>query len=271
MPALAESRPAVDAPRDRARQVVVAAAAVVAVLGAVVGSGALGGTPIAEAAGGALSASATLVAPAGPAFAIWSAIYLGLLALAAWQLAPGRRGDRRQRATGWWVAASMLLNAAWIATVQAGQLASSVVVIVALLLTLVVVVGRLGTARPARPVEALVVDGTVGLYLGWVSIATVANVAAALAAAGVGDLGLGVQVWAVLVLLLAAGVGVGVTRRTGGGLAFAAGLAWGLAWVAVGRASGPDASAAVAVVAALASAVVLGSAAAARSRRAAGR
>ncbi|WP_345714133.1 tryptophan-rich sensory protein, partial [Kineococcus glutinatus] len=253
MSSLAHSPATVSGTHDRTRQAVVAATAVVAVVGSTIGSGAFGGTPIAEAAGGALSASATLVAPAGPAFAIWSVIYTGLIALAVWQLLPAHREDARQRRTGWWTAASLLLNAAWIGTVQAGWVTASVAVIAALLLVLVVVVGRLGASRPTGRVEALVVDGSLGLYLGWVSIATVANTAAALSAAGAAGngswLGLTEPVWAVLVLAVAAGIGVAVAALTRGRLAFGAGLAWGLAWVAVASSSGPDTSAAAAVVA----------------------
>ena len=51
-------------------QVLLAAAAVVAVIAAVLGSGAFWGTPIAEAADGALAADATFVAPGGAAFSI---------------------------------------------------------------------------------------------------------------------------------------------------------------------------------------------------------
>ncbi|WP_432546490.1 tryptophan-rich sensory protein [Kineococcus sp. SYSU DK004] len=250
-------------PRDVARQAVVAVSALVAVVGAVVGSGALGGTPIAEAGGGALSATATLVAAAGPAFSIWSVVYTGLVALAVWQLLPGRRQDARQRRTGWWVAASLLLNAAWILTVQAGQVSASVAVIVALLAVLVVAFGRLVRSRPASRTEAVVLDGTIGLYLGWVSIATVANAAAALEQAG---LTTAEPAWAVGVLAVAALVGVVVARLGGGRLAYGAGLTWGLAWVAVGRASGESASTTAAVTAAVAAVVVAAATVAERLR-----
>ncbi|NAZ88158.1 tryptophan-rich sensory protein, partial [Kineococcus indalonis] len=190
--------------RDGLRRAVLAVSAVLAVAGSAVGSGALGGTPVAQAAGGALSASATLVAPDGPAFAVWGVVYAGLLALAVLQLLPARAHDARQRATGWWVTASLLLNLAWILTVQAGRVAASVVVIAALLVVLVVTFGRLLGTAPTGPVEAVVVDGTVGLYLGWVSVATVANTAAALKQAG---LTTAEPAWAVGVLALAGAVG----------------------------------------------------------------
>lgn len=74
--------------KDTVRQVVVVVSAVVAILGSFIGSGAAGGVPIQDAAGGALSASATPIAPAVPAFSIWSIIYLGLVAYAVWQLLP---------------------------------------------------------------------------------------------------------------------------------------------------------------------------------------
>jgi hypothetical protein len=252
---------------DALRQVVVAASAVLAVLGTAIGVGAFGGTPIAQAAGGALSADATLVAPAGPAFAIWTPIYAGLVGYALWQLAPARRADPRQRRVGWWVAVTMLLNAAWILTVQSGALALSVLVIAVLLVALVVTFARVVATRSQSRVENLVLDVTVGVYLGWVSIATVANVAAALVAAGAGGLWLGVTTWAVVMLVVAAAVGVGVAWLTVGRLSYALALGWGLAWVSVGRATGANVDTTVAAVAALAAVVVIGSAAAVRRRR----
>ena len=101
-----------------------------AIVAAFIGSGALGGTPINEAAGGALSADATPIAPAGTAFSIWSVIYLGLAAYAIWQLTPTARRSPRQEAVRPWALASAVLNALWIWTVQLGWLAVSVQVIV---------------------------------------------------------------------------------------------------------------------------------------------
>ncbi|WP_432513643.1 tryptophan-rich sensory protein [Kineococcus sp. SYSU DK001] len=248
--------------RDGARQAVVVASAVLGIAGAAVGSGAFGGTPIASAAGGALAADATLVAPAGPAFAVWSVVYTGLVGLAVWQALPAQREDARQRATGWWTAASLLLNAVWIGTVQAGRVWLSVAVIAVLLVVLVRTFTLLLAQRPASRVEALLVDGTVGLYLGWVSIATVANTAAALRAGGftAGEPG-----WAVGVLGVATAVGVFTAVRSRGRLAFGAGLAWGLGWVSAARA-GTEAnpSTTVAVAAGAAAAVVAGTTVAVR-------
>ena len=85
---------------DLIRQWVVFVSLIVAVVGSLIGSGALGGIPIQEAAGGALRADATLIAPAVPAFSIWSVIYLGLAGLAIWQLLPAQRANPRQRQLG---------------------------------------------------------------------------------------------------------------------------------------------------------------------------
>lgn len=251
---------------DVVRQAGVLALALVATAGAFLGSGALGGTPIAEAADGALSATATPVAPGSPAFSIWSVIYTGLLAYAVWQALPAQREDGRQRRMGWLAAASMLLNAAWIGVVQLGVLWLSVAVIVALLVVLVLIL-RICLAVPRRSLlEALVVDGTFGLYLGWVTIATIANTAAALAASDVGPLGLGATLWSVVLLIAAALIGLAFALQTDGRLAFALALAWGLAWVAIARTTGEPRDIPVAAAAACASAVTLGSAVVVRVR-----
>ncbi|KOS53679.1 tryptophan-rich sensory protein [Rhodococcus rhodochrous] len=220
---------------DRLRVAGVAGSAIAAVALSFLGSGAVVGTPISEVADGALSADATAVAPGGPAFAIWSVIYAGLLALAVWQALPAHHADPRQRALGWWIAASMLLNAAWILVVQLELLALSVAVIVALLTVLVRIFLGLTRTAPSSRVEAVVVDGTMFLYLGWVAVATVANTAAVLRAADVDPFSLGADAWAVIVLVAVAAVSVLLAVAGHGRLAVAAAMAWGLVWIAVAR------------------------------------
>ncbi|GAA2165075.1 hypothetical protein FHX52_4562 [Humibacillus xanthopallidus] len=241
---------------DQVRRVAVVVAEVLCVFGTLVGVGVLG-TRVEESSGGALAATATLIAPAGPAFSIWSVIYLGLLAYAVWQL-PARNATReRVRSTGWLAAASMLLNAAWLLVTQQGWIWVSVVVILALALVLGLLVVRLG-AEPARSwPERIVLDCTFGLYLGWVAVATCANITAALVDSGV-DLGaVGSQVAAVVVIAVAAVLGVVFARRLGARWAIAAAMAWGLGWIAVGRLTSEPSSAATGVAAAVAAVVVL--------------
>src|SRR5690554_6074995 len=220
---------------DLVRQLVVLVSLLVAIVGGVVGSGAFGGTPIAEAAGGALSADATLIAPAGPAFSIWSVIYLGLAAYTVWQLLPGQRASERQRRLGYPMAASLVLNGAWILSVQAGLLWLSVVVIALLVIVLAIAFRACIAHRPSSWVEAIVVDGVVGLYLGWVSIATAANTAAWLTVLGFDGWGIDPDVWGVAVIAVAALIGVGLAVGGRGRLSPAVSLSWGLSWVAAGR------------------------------------
>ncbi|MFD1714771.1 tryptophan-rich sensory protein [Amnibacterium flavum] len=224
---------------DTVRQVVVGVSAVIAVVGSFVGSGAAGGTPINEAAGGALAADATQVAPGWPAFSIWSVIYLGLLGYAVWQLLPAQRAARRHRLLGYPVAASLLLNAAWILSIQFDLLALSVPIVVALLVVLIWAFSRTLAEQPTSRVDAVVTDGTIGLYLGWVCVATVANVAAVLVAAGFDGLGISADFWGGLVALIAGLVGVLLAVKDRGRLAPTLSLCWGLAWIAVARFAGP--------------------------------
>lgn len=223
--------------------------AVVAIVGSFVGSGAWVGTPIAEAAGGALSATSTLVAPAGPAFSVWSIIYVGFLAYAVWQFFAGPRQIPLRKL----IAISMLLNAAWILAIQVGLLWLSVPIIVVLLAVLVRVFVLTQADAPENTLDAVATDGTMGLYLGWVCVATIANVTAWLV-----DIGLtaGATFWAVAVLVVAAGVGVGLAWFSGGAVAPALGIVWGLMWIAQGRLAGELDNATVGWTAVAASLVV---------------
>ncbi|HAM24937.1 MAG TPA: hypothetical protein DHW34_06890 [Actinobacteria bacterium] len=262
----ATESPVISSSRDLWRQIVVLLSAVIAVVVSFLGSGAVVGTPVSEVAGGVLDSDATLVAPGGAAFAIWGVIYTGLLLLGLNQAMSWRRTDARQRRTGWWITASALLNAAWIAAVQLAWLVVSVVLLIALVAVLVIIMIRLNERPATTRYEAVVVDGTVGLYLGWACIATVANSAAAGLDAGIAATGT-IALWsAVVVLVVAAVVGVVLAVGLKGRLAPAIGLGWGLAWVAVERASGIPQAPVVAIVAAAAAAVTVLAAVVVRAR-----
>ena len=251
--------------QDRLRQVGVTLAEVFCVVGTLVGVGVFG-TRVEESSGGALAADATLVAPAGPAFSIWTPIYLGLAAYAVWQWLPAQATDARHRAVGWLAAASMVLNATWLLVTQQGWLWVSVLVILALALTLGELVRRLHERPSYGTAESVIVDGTFGLYLGWVAVASIANVTATLVESGVDPGSPTAEILAVVVLAVAAGLGVLFARRLGGRWAVAAAMAWGLGWIAIGRVADAPESLVVALVAVVAAGVVLTAAAKAHSR-----
>ena len=252
--------------RDTVRQATVAVSAVIAIIGSFIGSGAAGGTPIQEASGGALSATATPIAPDGPAFSIWSLIYLGLVAYAVWQFLPKQRTAERHRRLGYWVAASLLLNAAWILSVQFDLLILSLPIIAALLVVLARAFVLCLATTPSGTVDTLVTDGTIGLYLGWVTIATAANATAVLVAQGFTGFGLSVDGWAVAVVAVAGLVGVLTSLVGRGRIAPALSLVWGLGWLAVARLAGDLVSVPTGVAAIVAAVAVLLATAIARGR-----
>ena len=211
---------------DRVRQFAVTVSGITCVVGTLVGIGVLG-TRVEDSAGGSLSADATLLAPASTAFTIWSAIYAGLAAFTVWQWLPRAATSRRIRSVGWLAAASMLLNATWLLVVQQGWLWASVGVIVALVAILAVLVKRLSAEPAGSAAEKVVVDGTFGLYLGWVCVATAANIAATIAAEGIEPVRAVTEGIAALVLLLVGAVGMMLAVVLGGRIAVASAIVSG--------------------------------------------
>lgn len=238
------------------RRLIDTAALLVMMLATLWGFGILG-SPVNQTNSGALSADATLLAPYTTAFSIWSLIYLLLVAYVVWIWTPTAGRSQRAANLGWLPAASMVLNGAWLAITQAGGLWLSVVDIAALALVLGLLMRRLTMQRPAGDLEALLLNGTFGLYLGWVTVATCANVTAAAVASGV-DLGrIGNTVAAVVVLVVATALGVTFSRVYRGASWVAGAMIWGLGWIARGRLAANPTNTVVGVAAALSALVIL--------------
>lgn len=244
--------------KDTVRLVGVTVAEILCVLGTLLGVGVFGGPPVAQAAGGALAADATLIAPGAAAFSIWSVIYLGLAAYTVWQWLPAQRTATRHRRIGALVAASMLLNAAWLLVTRAGWIPISVLVILALVAVLGVLIRRITTTPGTGGIDTVVVEGTFGLYVGWVSVAVCANVTAALVDGGMQPSTTVSAVVAVLVLLVAGVVAAVLAVQTRGNPAIALAMAWGIGWIAVARLTGEPASVTTGIAAVVVAVAILG-------------
>ncbi|PRB63679.1 TspO/MBR family protein [Microbacterium sp. MYb45] len=230
------------------RQSLIIAAASFMLIAAAIGAGAFGGASVDDLQDGALSAQGSYLAPAGPAFSIWSLIYIGLIAYTVWQALPAQRQDARQQAVGGWIAASMVLNGLWLVTARFLTLWLTVVVIALLLAVLARVIVVLGRFPARNLADRILTDGANGLHFGWVTIATVANTAAWLTQIAPESWAEAADAWAIAVLVVVLVIGAAAAWATGR-IAPALATAWGLAWLAVGRLTGEPESTPTAVAA----------------------
>ncbi|ANY09753.1 tryptophan-rich sensory protein [Pseudonocardia sp. HH130630-07] len=225
---------------DLVRGAVVAALAIVQVL-----VSAFGGAGIGEVA---RSYDTPLLA-AGWAFSIWGLIYLGFAVYAVYALLPAQRGRPIHRRTGWWLAASAVLNPLWILAFSARWVVAAELVLVALVAVLAVAYSRLSREEARDLPERLAFRLPVSLYLGWSSVALVLGLMAAGSSVGLPAEGVLPQTAAVLLLVILTAVVLSVIGSTSGFAGFAAGVVWALAGVAAN--DRPIAVTVVAVVAAV--------------------
>lgn len=177
------------------------------------------------------------VVPAGYVFGIWGVIYLGLGAFTIYQAARG--DDPLVRRLAWLPAVTGLLNAAWIVCFHYELFPLSVAVMLALLLGLLVIYRRLWEVRDqADRAASWAVRIPFSIYVGWISVAAVANIAQTLAALGFEpSLIPGEWLAAIVLLLLAVATGRFVVRY--GDAAYGLVIVWALAGIAVKEAATP--------------------------------
>jgi translocator protein len=177
--------------------------------------------------------------PAGYVFAIWGAIYIGWIAFAVYQALPAQKESPRLRKLGYLFALSGLFNAAWLFCWHYNQFALSVVVMLGLLGLLIASYLRLDVARtPVTAAEKWCVDIPFSAYLGWITVATVANVTDLLYNVNWNGFGIAPEIWAVILLLVASLIGLmmALTRRD---VAYLFVLVWSFAGIAVKQAATP--------------------------------
>ena len=174
--------------------------------------------------------------PAGYVFAIWGLIYLGLIAYAVYQVLPSQRENPRLRSTGWWIILGGIANCAWIFLWHYNQFPLTLVAMLVLLATLIVTYLRLRNGRTAVPAgEKWAVQLPFSIYLGWITVATVANISDVLDFVKWDRFGIASEAWMsiILVAVLVIAVLMNFNRRD---VAYAAVLLWALAGITVKQA-----------------------------------
>jgi hypothetical protein len=177
--------------------------------------------------------------PAGYVFSIWGIIYLGWIAFTIYQLQPSQKKNERLRRLGYLFAISNLANAAWLLCWHYNLFGLSVLVMLTLLGLLIASYLRLNVNHAfVQPVEFWSVDVLFSVYLGWITVATVANIADWLYFVGWNGFGIPAQIWTVMMLAVASllGLAMAILRRDVGYLAV---LVWAFVGIAVKQTSAP--------------------------------
>ena len=75
-------------------------------------------------------------------------IYAGLVAYVIWQALPSQRASVRQRAIGWWIALTIVLNGLWLVAAQLLTIEWTVIIIFLLLIALCITFRISGSPAP---------------------------------------------------------------------------------------------------------------------------
>lgn len=178
--------------------------------------------------------------PAGYVFSIWGIIYLGWIAFTIFQFRPSQKENPRLQRLGYLFALSNIANAAWLFTWHYNYFGLGVLVMLALLGLLIASYLRLDVNRVSvTRAERWSVDIPFSIYLGWITVATVANVTDWLYLVEWSGFGIPATTWAVIMIAVASLIGLAmfIARKD---VAYLLVLVWSFVGIAVKQTSAPD-------------------------------
>jgi hypothetical protein len=143
-----------------------------------------------------------LFTPAGLTFSIWGVIYLLLLVFIIAQLWNSQK--KLVSSLGGAFVVSALANGLWIVAWHYERIGLSVLIMLCLLTSLIFINQRLAT----RPFS--ITKLAFGIYLGWICIATIANITALLVSLNWGGWNIPAEVWTIILI----GIGASITIIT---------------------------------------------------------
>lgn len=133
-----------------------------------------------------------LFVPAGITFSIWGVIYLLLLGYCFEQFTVS--GRMVTSSVNWLFAITCVLNSLWIVSWHYEQITLSLLVMLGLLISLICI-NMMIISLPFGLIKACF-----GIYLGWICIATIANVTALLVSCNWNGFGISQEAWTIIMI-----------------------------------------------------------------------
>ncbi|AFY57638.1 hypothetical protein Riv7116_5244 [Rivularia sp. PCC 7116] len=174
-----------------------------------------------------------LIVPANYAFAIWGLIYLGLFAFAIYQVLPSQRDNPNLRKTGYLLTIASAAQCVWVYLFLSRYFAASVIAMLWILIPLIVIYLRLGIGvTPASRPEKWFIRYPIGIYLGWISVATIVNIASALYINNWNGFGIPAETWTAIMVITATFIAtLSLTQRQD--FTYSGVTVWALAAIAI--------------------------------------
>ena len=145
------------------------------------------------------------ITPANYAFAIWGVVYLGLIAYGIYQFQSTERHNPRLERSGYLLTIACVAQCAWIYLFLAREFAWSIVAMLGILLPLIALYQCLGIGHQnVSKQERWFLHVPISIYLGWITVATVVNVASTLFVSEWDGWGIPATAWTVLMMVVSA-------------------------------------------------------------------
>lgn len=153
--------------------------------------------------------------PANYAFGIWGVIYSGLVALGIFQFQSTERYNPRLQRCGYLLAIACACQCVWIYLFLARQFPLSILAMLGILLSLIGMYDRLGIGRErVSTLEQWFVRIPISIYLSWISVATIVNIASTLYSINGNNWLLSPGLWTVIMMAISAGIAfIAFTQR----------------------------------------------------------
>jgi len=171
--------------------------------------------------------------PSAYVFSIWGLIYLGLIGFVVFQSLPKNRENNLVAKIGPWFAISNLANALWLVSFQYLQFGLALVLMVILLIALIMIFLNLNIGKSKVTfAENWLVNIPFSLYLGWITVASIANATQLLYFIKWNGFGIAPEIWFVIMAVAAVIISalMSISRRN---IPYALVLVWAFAGIAV--------------------------------------
>ena len=172
-----------------------------------------------------------LIIPASSAFIIWGVIYLGLISLAIYQLLPSN--SQSMGYLGYFLPLASLAQIIWLVCFQLRWFILSILPMLMILSALIVLYLRL---PPKSGKTYWLVHQPISIYLGWISVATIVNIASALDYNNWDGWGLTSSVWTVIMMAVGSLLGACACWEKSD-FAYPGVIIWALFWIGVANQS----------------------------------